>query len=143
MNQTQRNLVSFRVGSQWYGVDVATILEILHMVMLSEAPTSNPDILGLIVLRNNVIPVIDLRLRFGIAEPQFRLDTPIIALRTEWGSLGIVVDDIDNIEHTHPANISASLGADFPVISGTVQLPNKLLMLLNISALTAGSLAAS
>ena len=132
MNQATRNLVTFRVGSQWYGIDVESVIEISHMVMLSEVPTSSPDVLGLITLRNVVMPIIDLRLRFGIAEPQFRLDTPIIAIHTPEGSTGIIVDEIDNVEYISPEQISADLGEAFPFIYGTAQLHDRLLMLLDL-----------
>jgi len=135
MNQAQRNVISVRVGSQWYGIDVENVIEILPMVMLSEPPTSNPDVLGLIVVRNVVMPVVDLRLRFGIAEPQYQLDTPIITLRTERGSIGIVVDEIDNVEHVASENFSTNVGTDFPFLAGTAQIKDRLLMLLNLSVI--------
>jgi len=135
MKQTQRQLLTFRVGSQWYGIDVGNVIEILNMVMLSEVPATSPDVLGLIVLRNVVMPVVDLRVRFGIAQPDYRLDTPIITLRTERGSLGVVVDEIDNVEHIDSEHITANLGGDFPFIGGTAQLQNRLLMLMNAAAL--------
>lgn len=137
--QAQRNVLSVRIGSQWYGINVANVIEILNMVMLSEIPASSPDMLGLMVLRNVVMPVVDLRVRFGISQPDYRLDTPIITLRTERGSLGVVVDEIDNVEQVGLEHISDNLGANLPFIAGTAQLPNKLLMLLDIAALNADS----
>src|SRR5579871_3762502 len=134
MKQAQCSLISVRVGSQWYGIDVENVIEILHMVMLSEPPTSNPDVLGLIVVRNVVMPVVDLRLRFGSADPQYRLDTPIITLRTEHGTMGVVVDEIDNVEHIASENITANLGTDFPFLAGSAQTRDRLLLLLNLSA---------
>ena len=135
MKQAQRNVLTFRVGSQWYGIGVEHVIEILNMVMLSEVPASSPDLLGLMLLRNVVLPVIDLRLRFGIAQPEYRLDTPIITLRTEHSSVGMVVDEIDNVEHFGDEAITANLGAEFPFISGTAQLQGRILMLLNLSSL--------
>lgn len=137
MNQAIRNLVTFRVGAQWYGIDVENVIEISHMVMLSDVPTSSPDVLGLMTLRNIVMPVVDLRLRFGVAEPQFRLDTPIIAVRTQDASVGIIVDEIDNVEHIASEQVSPDLGEAFPFISGTAQLHDRLLMLLNLDTIGA------
>jgi purine-binding chemotaxis protein CheW len=135
MNQSIRNLVTFRVGAQWYGIDVENVIEISHMVMLSDVPTLSPDVLGLITLRNIVIPVVDLRLRFGVAAPQFRLDTPIIAVRAPEGSIGIIVDEIDNVEHISSEQISITLGEAFPFIYGTALLHERLLMLVDLDAI--------
>jgi purine-binding chemotaxis protein CheW len=135
MNEAIRNLVTFRVGIQWYGIDVEKVIEISHMVLLSEVPTSSPDVIGLMTLRNVVMPVIDLRLRFGVGETQYRMDTPIIALRAAEGPKGIVVDEIDNVEHITVEQSSTELGEAFPYISGTAQIHDRLLMLLNMNAL--------
>src|SRR5579871_784365 len=118
MKQAQCSLISVRVGSQWYGIDVENVIEILHMVMLSEPPTSNPDVLGLLVVRNVVMPVVDLRLRFGIGQPHYQLDTPILILHTERGSMGIVVDEIDNVERIASENVMTTIGPDFPFLAG-------------------------
>jgi len=136
MNEAIRNLVTFRVGSQWYGIDVENVIEISHLVMLNDVPTASTDVVGLMTLRNIVMPVIDLRLRFGLSEPEFRLDTPIIAIKTQGQSMGIIVDDIDNVEQINPDQISAELGDSFPYVYGTTQLHNRLLMLLDLHSLT-------
>lgn len=141
MNQSARNLVTFRVGSQWYGIDVENIIEISHLVMFNDVPTASRDVVGLMTLRNIVMPVVDLRLRFGLTEPEFRLDTPIIAIKTEGQSMGLIVDDIDNVEQIHPEDISAQLGDAFPFVYGTAQLHNKLLMLVDLNSLTNKSTA--
>ncbi len=132
---TTRNVVSFRVGSQWYAIDVDQVSEILHLVMLNEPTTSKADVLGLITVRNVVMPVIDLRLRFGIPDPQYHLDTPIITIQTQRGPMGIVVDDIDNIEPISETQITATVRDEFPYVSGMTQVRDQSLMLLNLAAI--------
>lgn len=135
MKQVMRNLVTFRVGSQWYGIDIENVIEISHLVMLSEAVTSSPDILGLMTLRNVVMPVLDLRMRFGNSQPEFRLDTPIIAIRAHERSMGLIVDEIDNVETIAPEQIAPDLGEALPFVAGTTQLHDRLLLLLKLDAL--------
>jgi purine-binding chemotaxis protein CheW len=89
--------LSFRVGHEWYGVDVKDVIEVLHMVALNEFPGT--DILGALTLRDQVMPVIDLRQRFGLDASELTLSTPIIAIRTARGGVGLVVDEADNVEH--------------------------------------------
>lgn len=97
MNDNFYHYLSFRVGREWYGVDVKDIIEVLHLVALNEFPAE--DILGTMTLRDQVLPVIDLRQRFGLPSADLTLSTPIIAVRTTKGGLGLVVDEADNVEH--------------------------------------------
>ena len=55
-----------RVGTEWYGVEVSRVIEVLHFAALHEVPGAKPDVLGLLTLRDLIMPVIDLRLRFGL-----------------------------------------------------------------------------
>jgi purine-binding chemotaxis protein CheW len=126
---SEKNVVSFRVGDQWYGLPVESIIEILHLVMLSEVPVSSPDVIGLLQLRNTVMPVVDLRLRFGITDPDYRINTPIIAAQTLQGPVGLVVDDVDNVEPITDDQLDSNLGQRFPYITGTAKVGNRLLLL--------------
>src|SRR5215469_5929018 len=90
--------LSFRVGAQWYGILLSEVYEVHHLLMLTELPVSVPNVLGLMTLRNEVFPVVDLRLRFGISVPEYRLDLPIIVGRTASGLVGLVADDADKVE---------------------------------------------
>ena len=93
-NTPDQHYLSFRIGSQWYGIQLDEVIEVLHMLMLTELPGTMSDVLGLMSLRDLVVPVIDLRLRFGVAHPAYKLDTPIIVARTPHRIVGLLVDDI-------------------------------------------------
>jgi purine-binding chemotaxis protein CheW len=127
------NYLSFRVGREWFGVHVDNIIEVLHFMMLIEVPTTTPDVLGLIALRDTVMPVIDLRLRFHVADAPLRLDTPIITLRTEQGTLGMVVDEVADVEAVTEMVYQAHM--DAPYIMGVAKLDGKPLLLLNADLL--------
>ncbi len=133
MNETQQHHLSFRVGRQWYGIDVNRVIEVLHMVALTELPGTTPDVLGVMTLRDMVIPVVDLRLRFQLPEAQFRLETPIIAIRTTDGAIGIVVDDVDDVELI--TDMADYRGNESRYVEGVVNLPDKLLLLFDIEQL--------
>src|SRR5258706_10136386 len=93
-NNTQGYLV-FRVRQEWYAIMVSSVIEVLHMVALNEVP--EPGVLGMITLRNRPIKVIDLRQLFGLANPEYKLDTPIIAVNTDHGAIGLVVDEAEGV----------------------------------------------
>lgn len=122
-----------RVGHEWYGIPVENVIEVLQFVALNEVPGAKPDVLGLLTLRNTVMPVIDLRIRFGTADPGFGLETPIVALETSNGPVGIVVDDVDDVQgvaEMEDVQVEAS-----PHTAGIARLNGQLLLLLDISRL--------
>ncbi len=134
---TVRQYLSFRVGHQWYGIEVDHILEVLHFVALSELPGSLTDVLGLMTLREEVMPVVDLRLRFGASETPLSLDTPIIAVRTPHGPLGLVVDDADDVEEVTSEQTADGHRAVSPYVNGVARLSGRLLLILDTALLRA------
>jgi purine-binding chemotaxis protein CheW len=125
-----KSVVSFRVGQQWYGIAIESVTEILHLVMLTEAPVSNPDVIGLLQLRNTIMPVVDLRLRFGHSNPDYRLDTPVIAAQTPMGPIAYVVDDVDNVEQLTGEDIVMKLAEDIPYVASAAKVGDKLLLVM-------------
>ncbi|MBN1966681.1 MAG: chemotaxis protein CheW [Anaerolineae bacterium] len=153
MSDKSRRYLSFRVGQQWYGVDVGRVIEVLHMVALTELPAATPDVLGLLVVREVVMPVIDLRRRFGLTPKPLRLDTPIIALYSDGlrpagsfqngaaqekqtsGPIGLVVDEVDDVIDVTAAQIAVYGDTDSPYVTQAARLPNRLLLVLDTALL--------
>jgi purine-binding chemotaxis protein CheW len=132
--QTKRYL-RFRVGHQWYGIDVDNIIEVLNFMLLTELPGVAPDVLGLMTLRDMVMPVLDLRLRFGILNPALQLDSPVIAVHSSRGPIGLVVDDIDDLEDVQESQIAPHNDETTPYVTGFARLPDHLMLLLDASLL--------
>ncbi len=130
-----------RVGREWYGIRVDEVVEVLHLVALSELPGAPPDVLGLMTLRDSVMPVVDLRRRFGLPESPLRISTPIVAVKTAVGALGLVVDEADDVAEVH--EIMAQQGTTSPYVESVARLPGRLLMLLDVPHLCADALALS
>ena len=135
MTATTRQYLTFQVGNQWYGLAVDDVVEVLHMMMLTDVPLTTPDVLGLMTVRDLVVTVIDLRIRFGVPDPQYRLDTPIIVARTPKGAVGLVVDMADNVEQVSDAQLISHDGATFPYVNGIAKLSDLLLLLLDTASL--------
>jgi purine-binding chemotaxis protein CheW len=138
MTTQEQHYLSFRVGQQWYGVDADAVIEVLHLVALTELPGAATDVLGLLTLRDQVLPVVDLRMRFELPDAPLTLQTPIIALQTEHGPLAIVVDDADDVVEL--TQMVDDEGIESPYISGAAPLDDGLLLLIDTAKLGTGDL---
>lgn len=133
MSTTQQPYLSFRIGHQWYGVRVEEVIEVLYLVALTELPGAPPDVLGLLALRDSTMPVIDLRARFGLDDVSLALDTPIIALQVANSPVGIVVDQVEDVEEI--VEMVDYQGTESPYVIGAAKLEGELLLLLNTAKL--------
>ena len=99
-----REYLSFRLGSEDYGIDILRVQEIRGY----EAPTrmaGAPEfVLGVLNLRGVIVPIVDLRLRFGI-EPRLDALTVSVILNVNGRTVGIVVDSVSDVMELAPAQI--------------------------------------
>lgn len=92
-----RELIAFQIGEQEYCVDIMSVREIRGWTPTTIIPHAKPHMRGVINLRGTVLPVIDLRARFGlgISEPQAR--SVIIVVRSGHQEAGLLVDAVCDI----------------------------------------------
>lgn len=136
-----RQLVSFRIGEEEFGVDILMVQEIIRLPNITPIPNAPSFILGMINLRGKIIPVIDLRQRLrihggGRTENDRRSRILIVEMFTH--VTGFIVDSVSEvmkiaegeIEPT-PHLVASSINAEY--IQGVIKLPNRLIMLLDFS----------
>jgi purine-binding chemotaxis protein CheW len=121
-----------RIGREWYGISIAAVSEVLHILALRQVP--NSDITGVMTLREKVMPVVDLRQHLGIEDYHYQLDTPIIALQLVEKCLGIIVDEADDVLTLPDETIQ---GYSDGVINGMARLDERLIFILNLRGLIA------
>lgn len=121
-----------RVGTEWYGIDVASIVEVMYLVALNDVPAVSPHVLGLMTLRQTQIPVLDLRRRFGVLDAPLTLRTPMIAVHTTAGQGAFVVDETDLIVQLDMSQLEY---LPRPGVRGTVRLNHQTIFLLDASQL--------
>lgn len=124
----------FRLRHEWYGIEINSVSEVLHFMLVSELPITRSDILGIMRLHEAVIPVIDLRLYFGLTA-EYSLNTPIIVAKTLSGAVGLVVDDVDNLERIDESQIIQHDSKVSRYITRVAKLPNDLLLLIDVALL--------
>jgi purine-binding chemotaxis protein CheW len=130
-------LVSFRLAQEEYGVEITKVQEIILVGEITRVPQTPPFIKGLINLRSSVIPIVDLRRRFGLEEQAATDETRIMVVNVAGKTIGIIVDAVSEvlrISHDQiapPPPTVAGLGHEY--LTGLVKLENRLLILLDIN----------
>ncbi len=87
----------FNIGEEVYGINIGSVTEIIELQKITEMPDMPAYIKGVINLRGRVIPVLDLRLRFGMEERDHDDRTCIIIVKIDEVALGIIVDTVAEV----------------------------------------------
>jgi purine-binding chemotaxis protein CheW len=90
-------IVSFTVGNEEYGVHIEEVQEIVRMPVITKLPQTASFIKGVINLRGNVIPVIDMRERFGMEKKTYSEMTRVIVTKIEEKLIGMIVDQVSQV----------------------------------------------
>ncbi|HAP36279.1 MAG TPA: chemotaxis protein CheW, partial [Bacteroidetes bacterium] len=129
-------LVSFNIGEEEFGVDILKVQEINRMVDVTRVPNTPEYVDGVINLRGKVIPIIDLRRRFGMERKEKDKNTRIIVVELNSKVLGFVVDAVSEVLRINkslsepPPPIIAGIESDY--ITAIAKLENRLLILLDL-----------
>lgn len=132
-------LVTFSIGEEEFGVDILKVQEIIRMMDITKVPKAPEFVEGVINLRGKVIPIIDLRKRFGLAARDRDKHTRIIVIEINDMIVGFIVDAVSEVLRI-PANtveppppVVAGLESEY--ISGVGKLEDRLLILLDLDRL--------
>jgi purine-binding chemotaxis protein CheW len=93
----QKSLVEFIVGNVHYAIDIAHIREIVNPLLCTPLPHSPAEVVGVADHRGEVVPIIDLRIRFGLAGTEATRTTKWILVNSNRGLIGLVVDAVTEV----------------------------------------------
>lgn len=132
--------LTFTLGEESYALDVAKVREVLEMAHITPLPRAPEYLRGVINVRGSVVPVVDLRLKLGMARTEKTIDTCIVVLdiSTESGSttVGTLVDavqevvDFDAKAIEPPPKLGMSVNTEF--ILGIGKRDDRFVMILDI-----------
>ncbi len=129
-------LISFIVGQEEYGLDILLVKEVIRIREITRLPKAPRFVKGIINLRGDVIPIIDLRDRFGLEHREYSQTTRVIVVDVEGKLVGMVVDAASQVvripgdQIDPPPPIVGGLSAEY--IKGVGKLEERLVILLNI-----------
>jgi purine-binding chemotaxis protein CheW len=135
----QSQFLTFILGSEEYGIDILKVQEIRGYTSVTAIPNTPDYIKGVMNLRGAVVPVVDLRTKFGLPETEYNKFTVIIVVMVGKRIAGLVVDAVSDVLNIGRAEIEPppelESGVDASFITGLAKAAEKLILLLDIERL--------
>jgi purine-binding chemotaxis protein CheW len=132
-------LVTFRLGNEEFGVNIHELQEIIRMMPITRVPKAPSFVEGVVNLRGQVIPIIELRKRIGMASAEHDKGTRIIVVQIDRKTVGFIVDQVGEVKRIPsrvvepPPPIVAGIESEY--INGVGKLEDQLLILLDLNRL--------
>ncbi len=129
-------VIVFALADEEYGVEVEKVKTIERMMPMTRVPKTYSFVKGVINLRGVVVPVIDLRGRFGLPEQEYTDNSRIVIIAVNDMEVGLIVDsandviDVDSDAIQDPPEIVGGVRAKY--LQGVAKLGDRLLVLLNL-----------
>jgi purine-binding chemotaxis protein CheW len=135
--------LTFQLGDELYGVDILRIQEIKGYTTVTKIPNTPPHIKGVLNLRGTIVPIVELRTKFGMPTIDYTMFTVIVVVVVQDRIMGLVVDSVSDVLNIDKKDIQPppQFGAkvDVSALTGIGKSGDKLVALLNIDRLLSES----
>jgi len=136
INEEVNLMIGFTIGGEDYGVDIQTVKEVIRITQITRLPKAPLFVKGVINLRGDIIPIIDLREKFGFNRQEYVNSSRIIVTEMKGKSVGMVVDSVTSVIRLNqddidpPPPLVGGLSEEY--LNGVGKFGGKLIVLLNI-----------
>ena len=133
--------LTFTLGSEEYAIDIIKVQEIRGYDAVTAIAHAPSFIKGVINLRGTIVPIVDLRIRFGLGRVEYSEFTVVVILSLEQRLVGVVVDSVSDVVELHQEQLkpvpefSSQVGAAF--IDGLASVGGQMLIVVDIERLMA------
>jgi purine-binding chemotaxis protein CheW len=131
--------LTFRLDGLGYGIPIIKVQEIRGWTKVTALPNSPRYVKGVLNLRGTIVPIIDLRLRFNLAEVPYDMFTVIVIINVSERLAGVVVDGVSDVislsaeQRRTPPEFEGQANRQY--VQGFAQVEDKLLVLLDVEKL--------
>jgi purine-binding chemotaxis protein CheW len=134
--------LTFRLGEEEYGVEILKVQEIKGYSTVTPIPNMPAYLKGVMNLRGTIVPVVDLRSKFAMAEADYNQFTVIIVVTVGTKVMGLIVDAVSDVLNIPKADVQATPDfggqVDARYINGMAKTGEKLVVLLDIDRVMGG-----
>jgi purine-binding chemotaxis protein CheW len=110
MTETPNQYITFKLGNELFAINVEQVREVLEVSTVTRVPSAPSYMRGVVNVRGKAIPVVDLRLRFGLSATEDTLSTRVIVMELQLDGeatvLGGMADSVHEVIELDPANIN-------------------------------------
>ncbi|MCB1141312.1 MAG: chemotaxis protein CheW, partial [Leptospiraceae bacterium] len=146
LDRDEGQLVTFRLGKEEFGIFIEDVREINRLTGITAVPNAPSFVEGIMNLRGNVIPAVDLRKRFGLESIQHGESTRVIIVDIEEKTTGLIVDSVSDVIRisrslieSPPEVISSKVETEFIQGIGNLVKQNRFIIILNVNKILSGS----
>ena len=137
-----RQFLTFNLGKEEYAIDILKVQEIRGYEAVTRIANTPAFIKGVINLRGIIVPIVDMRIKFGMGEPVYDASTVAIILNIGKRVIGVVVDSVSDVvslaeNEIHPAPEFGTLDTQF--LMGLAAIDERMLILIDIELLMTSS----
>lgn len=136
-SSSELQLVTFNLGKEEFAVPILQIQEINRLVDITKVPKSPDFVEGVINLRGKVIPIIDLRKRFGLPQAELGKYSRVVVINMGGRMIGLIVDSVSEVLRLSESAIEPAppivAGIDSEYIKGLGKIEGRLLILLDLN----------
>ncbi len=131
-----KEFVTFRLNEEYYGIDINNVENIEKVLPITRVPYSSPHVKGVVNLRGIIVPVVDLRIRFGLAPKETTEESRIIIINLEDMKIGMLVDSSSEVLQISEDDIDAAPNVkkdiDNEFIKNIGKKNERIIMLINL-----------
>ena len=135
--------LTFQLGDELYGVDILRVQEIKGYTTVTKIPNMPPHIKGVLNLRGTIVPIVELRTKFGMPTIDYTMFTVIVVVVVKEKIMGLVVDAVSDVLNIDKKDIQPppQFGAkvDISFLNGIGKSGDKLIALLDMDRLLSDS----
>ncbi|MCW3061924.1 MAG: cheW [Capsulimonas sp.] len=134
--------LTFSLGDEEYGVDILKVQEIKGYVPTTRIPNAPPEVVGVLNLRGTIVPIVDLRRKFGLEEIEYNQFTAIVVVVVQNRVMGVIVDSVSEVVNIPLSDIQPA--PDFgnsmssSTLRGMARMGENLIILLDIDIVLLG-----
>ena len=130
-------IVVFKLGQEEYGIPITQVQEINRLTTPTKIPKAPIFVEGVINLRGKIIPIVDLRKRFGLVQEEHSEESRIVVADIAGNTIGVTVDSVNEVIRIPTANIeptpSIATNIRTEYLSGVGKVNDRLLILLDLN----------
>lgn len=140
---TENQYIGFYFGEEEFGLEILDVREIIEMKETTDVPRTSDHIEGIINLRGNVIPIINLREKFGLTSGEtlgeVNDQNRIIVVEYDDFHAGFIVEGVSGVIHLNPGDIASRIpileDVDRTYFNGVAKLEDRLIVLLDLEGI--------